>query len=61
MKKPHWTKRLKEENQALRRDLYKILDGDFETILLYKTIQGNAREAERMIWFGNKLPDPPVE
>lgn len=52
-KKPHWTQKLKDENKKLREDLYKVLDGHFETTLCYKTLRQSAIDFEKMIWAGN--------
>ena len=48
--KKHWTKKLKEENEKLKSDLYKILEGDFETITTYKVIRKASQDLEKQIW-----------
>ena len=48
--KKHWTKKLKEENEKLKADIYKVLDGDFETILIYKTQRDMAKNLEKLVW-----------
>jgi hypothetical protein len=52
-KKKHWTQKLKEENEKLTVDLYKILDGDFMTTLCYKTLRQAAIDFEKIVWAGN--------
>lgn len=51
--KQHWTKKLKEENKKLRNDIRKIINGDLETILIYKVTFKNEEEFEKMIWIGS--------
>ena len=51
--KVHWTKKLKEENAKLKADLYKILDGDIETIIIYKTVRQCNKDFERACWMGS--------
>jgi CRISPR/Cas system-associated endoribonuclease Cas2 len=49
----HWTKKLKEENAKLKADLYKILDGDLETIIIYKTVRKCNKDFEMACWMGS--------
>lgn len=52
-KKKHYSTRLKERITELERDLYKVIDGDIETINIYKTRRQFKKEQEVMMWSGS--------
>lgn len=52
-KKKHYSKLLKERIAELERDLYKVIDGDIETIAIYKTRRQFKKEQEVMMWSGS--------
>lgn len=53
MAKKHYSVILKERIAQLEKDLHLILDGDFETIQVYKARRQFRIDSEKMKWAGS--------
>lgn len=50
--KKHYSTKQKERIAQLEKDIYLILDGDIETITIYRMKRIVNRDTEKLIWSG---------
>lgn len=51
--KKHYSTKQKERIAQLEKDINLILDGDIETITMYKICREHNKNAENILWFGS--------